>query len=53
MDGHQELLSNGVKYVVRVCEPTYDMKSLEEAGIQTYVCCPNPALYCSHLITPL
>ncbi len=33
----QELLAQGVKHVVRVCEPTYTMKSMEEAGIQVHV----------------
>jgi len=33
----KELLAQGVKHVVRVCEPTYSMKSMEEAGIHVHV----------------
>eukprot|EP00292_Cryptomonas_paramecium_P019871 CAMPEP_0113695798 /NCGR_PEP_ID=MMETSP0038_2-20120614/21111_1 /TAXON_ID=2898 /ORGANISM="Cryptomonas paramecium" /LENGTH=183 /DNA_ID=CAMNT_0000618403 /DNA_START=257 /DNA_END=808 /DNA_ORIENTATION=+ /assembly_acc=CAM_ASM_000170 len=32
----KELLDSGVKHVVRVCEPTYNLKALEEAGISTH-----------------
>lgn len=32
----KELLTQGVKHVVRVCEPTYSMKSMEEAGIHVH-----------------